>query len=393
MTITDNDNNSRLDVSDAASVNEPGTGGTINAVFNVTLSQASARTVTVPYHTVAGTASAGSDFTAKSDTLTFNPGEALSQQVTVTVLGDAINEANETFTLVLSAVSGAVVGDGEGLALIVDPSAPPSLTIADGAVDEGAGSISLTVTLSGAATAQTVTVDYATAVGTAGAADFTAKTGTATFAPGVTTQTITIPIANDTIAESDETFTVTLSSPVGATLAKTSATVRIVDNDSAPGGTVTPVGTKPPTTTTTPKPPTTTTPKPVVRTLQVKLLWVKLDGKVDGKARAAIRVSLAQLVNARIVMVQGKRKITSSQFQIKRGNRTIYVVLPAFVKKGKVQLQLVMTTAQGAAKTLRTTVTLKAPVKLTAAQKAAAKKAAAKKAAAKKAAAAKAAAA
>jgi hypothetical protein len=343
-------------------------------------------------NTVGGTASAGSDFTAKSDTLTFNPGEPLSQQVTVTVLGDAVNEPNETFELVLDTPVGAVVGDGVGLALIVDPSAPPSLTIADGAVDEGAGSITLTVTLSGA-TAQTVTVNSATAVGTAGAADFTATTGTLTFAPGVATQPITIPIANDTLAESDETFTLTLSGPVGATLAKTSATVRIVDNDTGPGGTVTPVGTKPPTTT--PKPPTTTTPTtpttpaPVVRTLQVKLL-VKLDG---GVTRAAIRVSLAQLVNARIVMVQGKRKITSSQFQIKRGNRTIYVVLPAFVKKGKVQLQLVMTTAQGAAKTLRTTVTLKAPVKLTAAQKAAAKKAAAKKPAAKKAAAAKAAAA
>lgn len=364
VTITDNDNTSKLDVSDPPSVNEPASGGSVNVVFNVSLSAPSARTVTVQYATVAGTATSPSDFTAASGTLTFAPGGPTTQQVTVVVKGDAVNEPNESFTLVLSNPVGALIGDGSGFALIVDPSAPPSLTIADGAVDEGAGSIAVAVTLSGNASAQTVTVDYTTASGTAtSGVDFTATSGKLTFAPGETSKTITVPITNDTVGEADETFSVTLSNPVGATIAKNRSSVRIVDNDPVPGG-ATPPATKKPTTTT--PTPTTTTPAatvttPVLRTLQVKLMWIKLAGKVDGKARVAIRISLQQKVSAKVVMLQGKRKISSSPFDLLRGNRTVFVVMPAFAKPGKVKLQLAMTSPQGAKKTLNATVTLEAP--------------------------------
>ena len=91
---------------------------------------------------------------------------------------------------------------------------------------------SITVTLS-AASGQTVTVNYATGNGTATAgSDYTATSGTLTFSPGVTNQTISVPIINDTTVEGNQTFMVTLSGPVNATLGVTAThTYTIYDND------------------------------------------------------------------------------------------------------------------------------------------------------------------
>ena len=85
--------------------------------------------------------------------------------------------------------------------------------------NEAAGTETFTVTLSGA-TELTTTVDFATANGTALAGtDFTAAAGTLTFAPGVTTQTIAVPILDDATLENQKTFTVSLSNPSNATFA------------------------------------------------------------------------------------------------------------------------------------------------------------------------------
>jgi Ca2+-binding RTX toxin-like protein len=93
---------------------------------------------------------------------------------------------------------------------------------------------SYTVTLSSASN-QTISVNYATANGTATAGlDYTATIGTLTFAPGATSQVINIPILNDSLNEADETFTLTLSSPTNAVLgAVTIATTTITDTITA----------------------------------------------------------------------------------------------------------------------------------------------------------------
>ncbi|MFN6324173.1 MAG: bluetail domain-containing putative surface protein, partial [Aphanizomenon sp.] len=93
---------------------------------------------------------------------------------------------------------------------------------------------SYTVTLSSASN-QTISVNYATANGTATAGlDYTATIGTLTFAPGATSQVINIPILNDSLNEADETFTLTLSSPTNAVLgAVTIATTTINDTITA----------------------------------------------------------------------------------------------------------------------------------------------------------------
>ncbi len=90
--------------------------------FTVTLAPAAAGTVTVQYATHDGTATAGSDYAATSGTLTFAPGET-AKPVDVPVLADTLVEAPETFTLDLSAPSGAAVAVPQGLAHLID--APP----------------------------------------------------------------------------------------------------------------------------------------------------------------------------------------------------------------------------------------------------------------------------
>jgi hypothetical protein len=106
-----------------------GTGGTVNATFTVSLDFPRTDSITVNYATADGTAKAGSDYTAKSGSLTFNPGDK-SKTVTVTVTSDSLDELDETFFLNLTSPINAVVVDGQGQATIVDddPGTPPRVT-------------------------------------------------------------------------------------------------------------------------------------------------------------------------------------------------------------------------------------------------------------------------
>ena len=111
----------------------------------------------------------------------------------------------------------------------------PQATVEDGEATEGSG-VEFAVGLS-AASAEAVTVDYATSVeseDTASTADYTEATGTLTIAAGETSATITVATVQDTISESDETFTLMLSNPVNAALGtKNAATGTIADDDAA----------------------------------------------------------------------------------------------------------------------------------------------------------------
>ena len=79
-----------------------------------------------------------------------------------------------------------------------------------------------------------MTVEYATSDGTAeSGTDFTAASGTLTFAAGETSKTVSVATTDDSADEEDETFTLTLSNPADATLGDAAATGTIVDNDNA----------------------------------------------------------------------------------------------------------------------------------------------------------------
>jgi hypothetical protein len=218
-----------------------GNAGSVSAVFTVSLSAASGQTVTVQYATANGTATAGSDYTAASGTVAFAPGD-VAKTVPVAVLGDAVVEPSETFVVNLSNPTNATIGDGQGLGTIVDNDAPPPpvVSIGDATVTEGnAGSVSAVFTVSlSAASGQTVTVQYATANGTATAgSDYTAASGTVTFAPGDVSETVGVAVLGDTVFEPSETFVVNLSNPTNATIGDGQGLGTITD-DEGPSGLV-----------------------------------------------------------------------------------------------------------------------------------------------------------
>jgi YD repeat-containing protein len=204
------------------------------AVFTVTLSNPSASTVTVNYATSDGTAIAGSDYVAASGALSFAPGET-SKTISVAIINDTLYEGstNEAFRLDLTSASNATLGFWATTGSIVDDDAAPRISINDMSVGEAAGTATFTVSLSNPS-ASAVSVNYATANGTATAgSDYTAKSGTLTFAAGVTSQTVSVSIINDTKYEgtTPETYYVNLSSAVGGTIIDSQGIGYIVDND------------------------------------------------------------------------------------------------------------------------------------------------------------------
>ena len=99
--------------------------------------------------------------------------------------------------------------------------------------DGGAADLDFTVTLSAAGDLE-VTMSYATADGTATAGtDYRAASGELRFAPGETELTVSVPVLGDTRPEADETFTLTLGSPVNAEITRAEATGTIVNDDLA----------------------------------------------------------------------------------------------------------------------------------------------------------------
>ncbi|MHC4207280.1 MAG: Calx-beta domain-containing protein, partial [Planctomycetota bacterium] len=188
-----------------------GDSDTVDVNFNVTLSSAGVDTVTVEYATSDGTATAPGDYMAVPVmTLTFAPGET-SQPVSVTVIGDVLDEPDETFFVDLNNPVNAIVADSQGVGTISDDDGLPSLSIGDVTVVEGAGTILFTVSLS-AVSSEAVNVDFATSDSTAMApGDYTAASGTLTIPADSVSGTIAVPIIDDALIESSEVFTMDLS--------------------------------------------------------------------------------------------------------------------------------------------------------------------------------------
>jgi hypothetical protein len=217
------------------SVNNPSipsgpTSTTMN--YTVSLTSPTVNTVTVHYATSDGSAIAGSQYTAVSGTLTFTPG-VTTQVVPVTILPSTIKAADRYFYLNLSTPTNAVVaspnyGQGE----ILNTAVQPDLTIGDITVarpTSGTSNAVFTVTLA-PSSLNTVTVNYATSDGTAHApTDYTAASGSLTFTPGTTTQTITVPIKGNAASTPDLYYAVSLATAVNATLQRNTAYGYLVD--------------------------------------------------------------------------------------------------------------------------------------------------------------------
>ena len=214
--------------------------GTTNMPFTVSLTNPVDAAVSVSFATSNGTAIAPGDYTATTQSVSFAAGQ-VSQTVNVPIVGDVVAEPNESFNVAISALNaGALAGNvslgtAAGTGTINNDDSATVGLVGNVSVVEGNAGLSnaqFTVSLS-AASNSAITVNYATADGTATLADndYQAQSGSLTFAPGTTSLTINVPVIGDTRFEPNETFLVNLSAANGATLGLASATATISNDD------------------------------------------------------------------------------------------------------------------------------------------------------------------
>ena len=225
-----------------ASINDvtvaEGNAGTVAVTFTVT--QDGRGKSSLRFATAHGTAVSPDDFLSRSGRLKF-AGNHRKNKVTITVVGDTLDESNETFFVRLSDPIGLTISDGEDKGTISDDDAPPSVSSAATlTVPEGNSGdtpvASIEVTLS-AASGRQVSVDFTTIDGSAlAASDYDLTAGTLEVPPGQMTGSVLVQVVGDDSAEGDETFDVDLASPVNATLGTHPTVVTIQDNDPIPPG-------------------------------------------------------------------------------------------------------------------------------------------------------------
>ncbi|MBI5255744.1 MAG: hypothetical protein HY855_04540 [Burkholderiales bacterium] len=236
--IVDNDGNTGTP---AVSISDPVVDeSNHSASFFVTLSRPSTGTVGVAWATANGTAQAGTDFTAASGTLAFAAGEVV-KTVTIDLQDDSLAEADEFFSLVLSAPSGATLAEPAGVAMIgrsdAEALSTPHVSVRPVAVGESETFVNLAVSLSAPSTNE-VRVTYQTLNGSAdygSSNDYHYQTQTLVFAPGETTRLVQVPVNNDTATEGSEVFWLDLYSPVNAVVPQRYTPVLLVDNDGTTG--------------------------------------------------------------------------------------------------------------------------------------------------------------
>jgi hypothetical protein len=236
-------------------LDSPGSLEFTNATFSVTENGGQATvsvnrtggsfgTVTLQYATVAGgSATAGSDYTSVSGTLTWGDGDSSPKSFTIPIKDNSIKAPNKTVNLAVSSpTNGATLGSPATavLTIVDDETFQPgtlAFTAATYSVNEGAGQATISVSRTGGSSGA-VSVTYSTGDGTANVlADYTETIGTLTWGDGDSaTKTFSVSIINDSLDESDETVLLGLGNPGGgATLGSpASAVLTIVDDDLPP---------------------------------------------------------------------------------------------------------------------------------------------------------------
>lgn len=234
-TINDNDVMPVVSI-DSQTVTEPDTGSTTNATFTIRLSTVSGLPTSVQVATLEGSAKDGNDFQAISQLVTI-PAGSVSATVVVKIVGDRLFESTDTFTVQLSGPTNAMLGTATGSGSIKDNDVELFLSLNDVRVvegDSGSAEAVFNVALTAACEAD-ISVNYATVDGSATAGiDYQATAGTLVIPAGQTSGQIRVAVFGDTKIESyEKSFAINLVNPVNVTLAKTTASCTIVDNDSA----------------------------------------------------------------------------------------------------------------------------------------------------------------
>jgi len=231
-----------LAIAASCAVNAEGQSGTTPFTFTVTRTGDTTVAHSADW-AVGGAAVTGADFLGgvlPTGTVSFAAGET-SKVIAVNVAGDTAVEANETFTVTLSgasagatittaAANGSITNDDAALAI-----AATSAVKAEG--NSGTTPFTFTVTQTGD-TSVAHSANWAVSGAAVTGADFVGgvlPTGTVSFAAGETSKVITINVAGDTLAESDEAFSVTLSGPSAGTSITTANASGVINNDDAAG--------------------------------------------------------------------------------------------------------------------------------------------------------------
>ncbi|MCB1176837.1 MAG: hypothetical protein KDK36_04570, partial [Leptospiraceae bacterium] len=194
--------------------------------------------VKVDYSVTGGSATAGTDFTLSSGTLTFSPGTT-TQNINLSVTDDSLDEPDETVIITLTNPSNGTIGTNSTFTYtILDNDNGPTVSF-DNSISnasENSGTVNIPVSLSGIS-GQIVKINYSISGGSAtgGGQDYTLVDGIIEFNPGETTKNIPIEIINDNKDEEDETVIITLSNPINSSLGtNANHTFTITDDDPSP---------------------------------------------------------------------------------------------------------------------------------------------------------------
>jgi hypothetical protein len=192
------------------------------ATITATRTGGSAGPLSASYSTSNGTATAA-DYAAASGTLVWADGDSAPKTFTVSVLDDVLVEGSETVQLTMGSSTATLTILDDDVA--TGPPGTIQFSAAAYSVGEAGGSATITATRTGGSAGQ-LSASYATSNGSASAADYGPASGTLTWVDGDTSpKTFSVPIVNDTLVESSET--------VQLTLGTSSATLTIVDDDTA----------------------------------------------------------------------------------------------------------------------------------------------------------------
>lgn len=228
LTITDNDDPPTISLSTPTAVSE---GATL--IFTATLSAVSGKTVTTDFNSSNNSATAGTDYTAVSSTLTFNPGTT-TQTINVVTTDDASNcESTETLTGTLSNFANVTAGSPVSTTGTVLENDVPQLSLNTPAAANEGSTFSFTLT-SNMICPTDITTTYATRdhVAQTGS-DFVYEEGSLTIPSGSTTATFDIASINDSTHEPTETFFVRLSPPNLGALTSGGSVITLLDNDAS----------------------------------------------------------------------------------------------------------------------------------------------------------------
>jgi Calx-beta domain len=230
--IADNDSGTTVTIAATDQAAEPSDTGT----FTLTRTGSTTSSLTVSY-TVAGTATAGTDYTTLSGSVTF-AAMSTTATITVTPIDDMTAEGDETVVVTLSAASGYTVGSPGSASLTIADNdggggTVPTVTITatDPNAAEPSDSGTFTVARTGSTTAA-LTVFYTPSGTATNGTDYAALSGSMTIPAGAASAVLTVAPIDDTAHEGAETVIVTLSTNAFYTVGTPdSATVTIADND------------------------------------------------------------------------------------------------------------------------------------------------------------------